>query len=558
MFENWVDLKRIFRVFLSICLMCSGVLIYAQTSPSQILTLEGVDLSLSLGLSQSRNFMSMLTTQAMNHNTKLGVKFSIADFVRRGNLSLNNKHNRPSNPKSVSDTFGLDINLPIEFSEAFNTRIRLSGSAAFFPAEITKNSVKTNLNIENNFRLDAVQGRLTGKFDATIFPDLLPQTNSFSLRDTFTSNINFNLQGRASGVNTSMQIAQGATLVALDPNKTKSTFKFQSAVSGGSGFLTLDARFNSGLDTFQSGGDPIGDRDPRDRQNGEGCPGSCLVDDDGDGLIDEDGAGREQHLNAPIYDIQNPAFNPAFIFDDDEDGKIDETADASRFTAVLGSKLKFDTFNTSATVSHSGNFNSENRSNGNRQTKLQLNSSFKFDSLSLTAKTDQISTRFSGNSSKDSNRINLGVSSRLKIFDIQISSNLNETFTRLLNNSIADQNSSKRALNIRFPIAKNLDLNIKALGYQRTTFPNDPGKPDQVSNQTGLAMNVKFDFGSVTLNVNQSEFPLEPDKNRVTMSANASLKQNFIENVRFQTNSSFSFSSSGVSTRLGVAISIRF
>lgn len=556
MFGKITILKSLCAGGLVICLIFSGAWLQAQTLEN--FSLEGVDSSLSLGLSQSRNFMNLLTNQAMNHNTKLGIKFSIADFVRRGQLTLNNKHNRPNNKKSISDTFGLDVNLPIEFSEAFSTRIRLSGNASFFPVEITKNSIKTSLNIENNFRVDAVQGRLTGKFDASIFPDLLPQTNSFSLRDTFTSNINFNLQGRASGVNTGMQIGQGATLVALDPNKTKSTFKFQSSASGGAGFLTLDARLNSSLDTFQSGADPIGDRNPHDTQNGEGCPGNCLVDDDGDGLIDEDGSGNEQHLNGPLFDVQNPAFNRAFIFDDDEDGQIDETADASRFTATLGSKLKFDTLNTSATVSHSGNFNSENGSNGNRQTKFQLNSSFKFDDLSLTAKTDQTSTRFTGNSTKDSNRINLGVSSRLKIFDIQISTNLTETFTRLIHNSIADQNNTKRALNIRLPIARNLDLNIKALGYQRTTFPNDPSKLVQVSNQTGLAMNVKFDFGSVTLNVNQSEFPLEPKKNRVTMSANASLKQNFIENVRFQTNSSFSFSSSGVSTRLGLATSIRF
>lgn len=552
-----MSLKRVCIAILAFFLN-STVLIGQAQPASQTLSLDGVDLNVSLGLSQSRNFMSVLTNQAINHNTKLGLRFSIADFVRRGQLTLNNKHNRPSNPKSVSDTFGLDINLPIEFSDVFNTRIRLSGNASFFPKDVTKNNVKTSLNIENNFRLDAVQGRLTGKFDVSIFPDLLPQTNSFSLRDTFTSNINFNLQGRASGVNTSMQVGQGATLVALDPNKTKSTFKFQSSASGGAGFLTLDARLNSNLDTFQSGSDPIGDRNPRDTQNGEGCPGICLVDDDGDGLVDEDASGVEQHLNPPLFDVQNPAFNSAFIFDDDEDGLIDETADASRFTTTFGSRLKFDTFNTGATLSHSGNFNSENPANGNRQTKMQLNSSFKFDDFSLTAKTDQTSTRFTGNTVKNSNRINLGLSSRIQVFDVQISANASETFTRLPNNAVGDQNSFKRALNIRLPITKNLDLNIKAIGHQRTTFPNDPAKMDQISNQTGIAMNVKFDFGTVALNVNQSEFPLEPDKNRITMSANASLKREFIENVRFQTNSSFSFSSSGVSTRLGLAVSMRF
>lgn len=529
-----------------------------QSPTSQVLVLEGVDLNLAIGLSQSRNLMGMLANQSINHNAKLGIRFSIADFVRRGQLTLNNKHNRPSNPRSVSDTFGLDLTLPVEFSDAFSTRVRLSGNAVFFPGDITKNNVKTSLNIENNFRLDAVQGRLNGKFDASVFPDLFPQTNSLSLRDTFTFNNSLNLQGRMSGASTSLQIAQGSTLIALDPNRNKSNFKFQSSASGGAGFLTLEGRFNTSLDTFQSRDDPIGDKDPRSTHLGEGCPGICLVDDDGDGLVDEDAFGVEQHLNPPVFDAQNPAFNSRFINDDDEDGRVDETADTMRFTASLASKLRFDDLNASASFSHSGSNNSDNPSGNNRQNRFQLSSNFTLFMIDWSARTDQTATRFSGNAIRDSNRINMSLASKVRVGDIQLSTTAAEVLTRLLNNPTGDQNNSSRSLNIRFPVAENLDLNIKPIGHQRTVFPNDPGRPDQITNQTSLAMNVKFDFGTVSLSLSQSEFPLTPSRNRITMSANASLRQDFVENVRMQTSASFSFSSSGVSTRLNFAVSARF
>jgi len=49
--------------------------------------------------------------------------------------------------------------------------------------------------------------------------------------------------------------------------------------------------------------------------NNDDCPGDCGVDDDGDGLIDEDGMGREKG---------EPGYDPAFRGDDDENGYIDD------------------------------------------------------------------------------------------------------------------------------------------------------------------------------------------------------------------------------------------
>jgi subtilisin family serine protease len=49
--------------------------------------------------------------------------------------------------------------------------------------------------------------------------------------------------------------------------------------------------------------------------NSDGCPGRCGIDDDGDGLIDEDNAVLQQG---------QPGWNAAFIADDDENGYIDD------------------------------------------------------------------------------------------------------------------------------------------------------------------------------------------------------------------------------------------
>lgn len=50
--------------------------------------------------------------------------------------------------------------------------------------------------------------------------------------------------------------------------------------------------------------------------NNDGCPGDCGVDDDGDGLIDEDNMGREPG---------DPGYNSTFRNDDDENGYKDDT-----------------------------------------------------------------------------------------------------------------------------------------------------------------------------------------------------------------------------------------
>ena len=49
--------------------------------------------------------------------------------------------------------------------------------------------------------------------------------------------------------------------------------------------------------------------------NNDGCPGDCGVDDDGDGLVDEDGMGRQKG---------EPGYDPSFAGDDDENGYIDD------------------------------------------------------------------------------------------------------------------------------------------------------------------------------------------------------------------------------------------
>ena len=49
--------------------------------------------------------------------------------------------------------------------------------------------------------------------------------------------------------------------------------------------------------------------------NGDGCPGVCAADDDGDGLIDEDGEGRQPG---------DPGYDPSYAADDDENGYIDD------------------------------------------------------------------------------------------------------------------------------------------------------------------------------------------------------------------------------------------
>lgn len=69
------------------------------------------------------------------------------------------------------------------------------------------------------------------------------------------------------------------------------------------------------------------------------APGIPFFDDDGDGLVDEDGAGNEKWLS---YDplsrqepVRNPLYDPLFDADDDEDGRIDEDP-GLRWDAALG------------------------------------------------------------------------------------------------------------------------------------------------------------------------------------------------------------------------------
>jgi hypothetical protein len=60
---------------------------------------------------------------------------------------------------------------------------------------------------------------------------------------------------------------------------------------------------------FVNNGDPYGDA------NGDGCPGNCGEDDDGDGLIDEDRNG---------FEPGHPQYDNTYMLDDDENGYKDD------------------------------------------------------------------------------------------------------------------------------------------------------------------------------------------------------------------------------------------
>jgi len=61
--------------------------------------------------------------------------------------------------------------------------------------------------------------------------------------------------------------------------------------------------------------------DPNDA-NGDGYPGIAGIDDDGDGLIDEDSQGNSRYLEDGI--TPNPAYTNDIPGDDDENGYVDD------------------------------------------------------------------------------------------------------------------------------------------------------------------------------------------------------------------------------------------
>jgi hypothetical protein len=67
--------------------------------------------------------------------------------------------------------------------------------------------------------------------------------------------------------------------------------------------------------TWDDDSDGRTDEDLAGDMNEDGCPGLCDIDDDGDGLVDEDSAGREPG---------DPGYANNLVNDDDEDGQFDE------------------------------------------------------------------------------------------------------------------------------------------------------------------------------------------------------------------------------------------
>ena len=60
------------------------------------------------------------------------------------------------------------------------------------------------------------------------------------------------------------------------------------------------------IDGIDNDGDNNVDEDPANDNNGDGCPGRCGVDDDGDGIIDEGAAGDDDEDGSEADDWYNP------------------------------------------------------------------------------------------------------------------------------------------------------------------------------------------------------------------------------------------------------------
>lgn len=481
--------------------ICVGILVavfviawWSETGWGQTLGLESGSLVVIARIQTPPGEISL--------ESNLNLNFFISNFTD-GTFGMRLFDNGKS--RSLSTSLGLLI----ELSERMDMSLDFSSDGSFLQGSITPDDLSTSFSVDLDLDLDSLAVSLDAQLESSTEPN--DPTD-----DENVAALVFELKANGGKGTFSLNVDLENSVFPLDPDGNETDLDIKAKAFGNLDPIRVNGETELNRHFEQDSDDPIGD------ENKDGCPGKCGVDDDKDGLIDEDTQGRQPG---------EPGYTNNLVNDDDEDGRADELTVETDFSNELDASLKLSSellsFSGSVNVGQSGRL--EDPTKTKREINLDSYVTLSLDSIDVEASLSQDQEQFTTKPAKDSNTLSFSLNVEVEVSAFTISGTLNNTQKTLPNDLVDNQQSSGTVLSVSFQVSETLSLDLTLLDLSKSSFPNDPLKVDKITDIKSLSLTFDLDSIEVGLSFERVEFPLDPEQN--TMATNVSSLFSFCTSV---------------------------
>ncbi len=528
-----VNISRAFKMLCIVSVLLASVLIFIINAEAQ-LSIDGVDIS-GLIKNQTKNKNQILDNQIRLLESRLSLKFSVVDFVKKGKFKLTLSDESALDPLNKTVKSNTTLDLPIELSEAVDSKTRFQFKSKFLPNNNVKDKIEGFLGTSFAFDMKPLKSNFDVNINSIIFPNE-------TFKNQNDASVAFKVEGKQSkpSAKARLDLQYKLSSFPMDSGEDNTEFKFKTQGSGviplfGENELSLLTKYQATLKDKDLRYDPKGDF------NGDGCPGICGVDDDGDGLIDEDKRNNEQS-NPPL----NPAFDPAFIADDDEDGIIDDTGNELKqvfnFESVFSSEEVF--FLGDFDVKGNYDFQSAVKLDKKKDQSNTITQGIEFSSkrdfvsdsrLKTKLSFENISNLFPLSAVKDNRTFTQKFRIQVQWLDIDLLAERRDKEKTFPNEDVKNFDEAKELIELAFPIGENITSKLTLRNHREKHFPNNQVK-DVVDDINAIEIKMKIRRvyqWKVKIELSHTTFPFDMLKpNEDKLKASASFEFNPLETFK--------------------------
>lgn len=510
----------------------------AATAWAQPLEITGGELGAMITLLQVQTPSALFEASVPTYtfSSSLSVDFDIADFVQGGNFSLDLSNDGMQIKTQAA------LSLPIMLSEILALGVDFSEASKYSTVIGVLKELKVAFGLSSRLQLDPLQISMKTLLEHNISPPT--PVNDFT-------SAQFQLEAQASFDNASATLSLGVIdrFVHNDPEKNTLTLSASANTQANLGVLSVKANAAIKREIGQSADDPIGDA------NNDGCPGVCGVDDDGDGLIDEDSHGFQPSDGVP-------PFTNDLINDDNENGLVDELATKTDVDFGLEGSVsqQGELFDVQATASWKQSGRLEDAKSVKQTLHFDGSLTYKgIEGLGLTISGLQETQQFSSAPEKNTSTSSVGIEASWDLMGGTVSVKTKQTHTAFPNDSSKDRDDLTGSLSFSFPLSDLVTLDITPLELTTRSFPNDPSMMTQITRNYSAGLTARVTAESFELSAGASLsgtlFPDAPQDNTVSLKASSSLTITPVEDVEvtLQVDNATTAAQSKVTSTLGVS-----
>lgn len=469
---------------------------------------------------QTKNKNNFLDNQILSLESQLTTKFSIADFVKKAKFKLAFSDETALDPLDKTIQTKSQLDLPIALSESVENTTSFQVKSKFLPNNSVKDKAEASLGTAFELDMKPLKSSFSLDLSSTIF------TNE-PVKNQNDVSVGFSLEGKQSkpDAKAKLEFQYDVTSFPFDRNEDNTELKFKTQGSGdvsvaGENSFGLLAKYEARFKDKDLRADPPGDA------NGDGCPGVCGVDDDGDGFIDED---KRKNV------LGDPKFDPAFIDDDDEDGIIDDTGDEFKQLLNVQTALGFSDLLFFGDLDVQAEYDFQDSAKMDKlkdQSKtrtlgVDVSSKRKFDkdtSLKTKFSLEQAQEAFPLSSTDTNEILSQKFKSQLEWQEIQLTVERRQKEKTFPKDTIKNTLDINELVEISFPVGENLSMELTLLDHHEKQFPNNPVK-NSVDDTKAIQLKMKLKKvyqWKVAIEIGQTTFPFDVSKvDENTMKATA-------------------------------------